>query len=552
MKRISTTDDSSSDFTEVEIELASVRNPVNFTHEKITDNENEENDLNIDQSDRNEHNEDEDAPIEYYHDGKYAKFWAQVDNYFFDPRVPRVAQLFRKENICVVMCYVLVGLFEGITRVVMNVYPLELGATEAQQTTIKVLRSLPASFKILFGFLSDTVPLFGYRRKMYMGISWGICTASMLVLALTPVPSIPFLSLMYMIFGFAMWFADVMADSIVAEKAKFEPEEARGILQSTCYASRFFFLMFGALAATFGYELINVHLIFFFLGIAPILIVALPWYWFFEERYKPIADLKVQCDQIWQTVSNRSVFQPMGFVFIFNALQISNAAWTQYLYTTLNFSTAKINSIMVVAFVMIFVGVMAYKQFMRDWSWRNVYVLCITLNCVFSLFQVMLIKQWNKKFNIPNFAFALGDESAMDFISGVQFLPLTIMMVHLCPEGSEGVSYSMFTTMNNVAITVSIILSTALLPIWDVSESKLEKDKLNGFLKLTILTTCLQTCGILFLPLLPRYRKDLNALSIDRSVLGGVIFLGIIIFALLWAIISGVLNIVDPGWMGES
>mmetsp|Transcript_22144 Transcript_22144/g.26108 ORF Transcript_22144/g.26108 Transcript_22144/m.26108 type:complete len:243 (-) Transcript_22144:12-740(-) len=242
----------------------------------------------------------------------------------------------------------------------------------------------------------------------------------------------------------------------------------------------------------------------------------------------------------------------MGFVFLFNALQISNAAWTQYLYSTLHFSTAKINSILVAAFVMIFAGVMAYKQFMREWSWRNVYVLCISLNCVFSLCQIMLIKQWNKKFNIPNFAFALGDESAVDFISGVQFLPTTIMMVHLCPEGSEGVTYSMFTTMNNVAITVSVMLSTALLPIWDVSENKLEKNKLNGFFKLTILTTCLQTAGIFFLPLLPKYRKDLNALRCDRSVIGGMIFLCIIIFALIWAIVSGVLNIVDPGWMGES
>lgn len=37
-----------------------------------------------------------------------------------------------------------------------------------------------------------------------------------------------------------------------------------------------------------------------------------------------------------------------------------------------------------------------------------------------------------------------------------------------------------------MAITVSVMFSTALLPIWDVSEQKLENDKLNGFLKLTV------------------------------------------------------------------
>ena len=175
------------------------------------------------------------------------------------------------------------------------------------------------------------------------------------------------------------------------------------------------------------------------------------------------------------------------------------------------------------------------------------------LNAIFSGLQVMLIKRTNKAIGIPDFAFALGDEvtpthsfkmfrwhftgftfsaliflnhaivcahtlpvaqGMMEFISGVQFLPLTIMMVHLCPAGSEGVSYAMFTTMNNVALILSSMLSTNLLAIWDVSEENLEAGKLDGFLKLTILTTCLQTCGVFFLPLLPSHKSDLAKLKV--------------------------------------
>ena len=54
--------------------------------------------------------------------------------------------------------------------------------------------------------------------------------------------------------------------------------------------------------------------------------------------------------------------------------------------------------------------------------------------------QVLLIFGVNRRIGIPDFLFALGDEGMMEFIIGVQFLPTTIMMVHLCPEGSEGVS----------------------------------------------------------------------------------------------------------------
>lgn len=114
----------------------------------------------------------------------------------------------------------------------MNVYPLDLGATEAQQTTIAAVAMLPCTFKILFGFASDQLPLFGYRRKGYMWIGWSISTIVMAALLLKKdltmnwhedgtvtipenAPSIQQLSLSFLIFGIGFWLADVMGDSIV-------------------------------------------------------------------------------------------------------------------------------------------------------------------------------------------------------------------------------------------------------------------------------------------------------------------------------------------------
>jgi hypothetical protein len=57
------------------------------------------------------------------------------------------------------------------------------------------------------------------------------------------------------------------------------------------------------------------------------------------------------------------------------------------------------------------------------------------------------------------------DLSFADFIAGIQFLPTTIMMVHLCPSGSEGASYAMFTTVNNSAGNLAGAMSTLLLGV---------------------------------------------------------------------------------------
>lgn len=46
----------------------------------------------------------------------------------------------------------------------------------------------------------------------------------------------------------------------------------------------------------------------------------------------------------------------------------------------------------------------------------------------------------------------MGDDVITAYISGIQFLPLCIMYMHLCPEGSEGASYAMLTTFSNISI----------------------------------------------------------------------------------------------------
>ena len=50
------------------------------------------------------------------------------------------------------------------------------------QATISSLKSLPSTFKLVFGFISDNIPLFGYRRKSYMLLGWGITSLSMFLL----------------------------------------------------------------------------------------------------------------------------------------------------------------------------------------------------------------------------------------------------------------------------------------------------------------------------------------------------------------------------------
>ena len=145
---------------------------------------------------------------------KIERPWNFTD-WLYPPDLPHELQLFRRENIAIPACYLLVGILQGLSGPLINVYPLDLKATEAQQTTISTLKSLPASLKLMFGFISDNFPIFGYRRKSYMFVGWAMSAVAYGSLLLTAnlalpeeekenppnAPSIPFLSLMTFIFG---------------------------------------------------------------------------------------------------------------------------------------------------------------------------------------------------------------------------------------------------------------------------------------------------------------------------------------------------------------
>lgn len=451
---------------------------------------------------------------------------------------------------------------KGLSGPLINVYPLNMNATEAQQTTISSLRSLPASFKLLFGFISDNVLICGYRRKSYMIIGWAISAISMGMLLVDSKcglaeegesqPSVEMFSLTILLFGTGFWFADVMADSIVAEKAKLEPEETRGQLQSTCYACRFFGLMIAAPFSSGIYSTFGPRAVIILMGSFPFAMLPLI-YNFWEPRNQVIKSTSAQCSEIWNTVCSRAVWQPMGFVYLYNLLQVSNSAWKEFLSSVLQFSPNQLNTLLIMSYVLLYVGIMAYKYYFITWSWRSVYIMTTLVGGFFSLLQICLIEGYT--FGLDPFFFALGDDAFADFVSGIQFLPTTIMMVHLCPSGSEGASYAMFTTVNNSAYTMSSAISTQLLGVWDVSKETLVDGDLSGLTKLTIFTTFCQVSGILFVKLLPRTREDLDHLHSDRlsgSRIGGAIFLTITFGSILYAVTIGFLNIVAPGWAGET
>ena len=122
----------------------------------------------------------------------------------------------------------------------------------------------------------------------------------------------------------------------------------------------------------------------------------------------------------------------------------------------------------------------------------------------------------------------------------------------LCPKGSEGATYAMLTTFGNIALVVSIGISSCLAKIWDCSNSALARHQLSGLWKLALLTSVLPILPLVLLNLLPTDQKSQKKLQKNesKSVVGGAVFLAVLLVSLCFVFVQGVTTL--SGAMNES
>jgi hypothetical protein len=96
--------------------------------------------------------------------------------------------LISRDNLGLLFQYSTVGLVYGLLPATIYQFMQNyLNCSGTQVTAAQQLVVLPWSFKVFYGILSDCVPLWGYRRKVWMLIGWGVCVVMLIVMAIMPI-----------------------------------------------------------------------------------------------------------------------------------------------------------------------------------------------------------------------------------------------------------------------------------------------------------------------------------------------------------------------------
>jgi len=454
-------------------------------------------------------------------------------------------------NISIPISYFLVG-FGDFMITPLSVYMVHtMGAQPWQQNTMGVITLLPWSFKIFYGFLSDVRPIAGLHRKPYFALGYCIQTCCYFLLTYlssskTNGVSFECLASLMFVLTFGTIMADVMADTLVVEhSARTEQGEAsRGQVQTTCYGIRFFGSMLGNLLGTVLYNQaswgwgLEFWQVTGCLGLIPwvILFPTIPY--LYEAPEKDLRPIRQQIADIWDMCQQKAVWKPMAFVYIYNLFQVPCVAWLSFLQLGLNFQPWALGMLNTAGAVVATLGIVTFKYCFFQSSWRSIYIGCTLLVASLSVLQVLLVLRWNVTiFHVPDFFFALGDNVVAAYVNGIQYLPICIMYLQLCPRGSEGASYALLTTFGNMASTMAVSIGTSFASIWDVSNGTLSQHKYHGLLFLSLLTSLLQPLPLLLIRLLPSSPEKAQELkdSQVKSRLGGFVFISVLIASLLYA-----------------
>ena len=129
------------------------------------------------------------------------------------------------------------------------------------------------------------------------------------------------------------------------------------------------------------------------------------------------------------------------------------------------------------------------------------------------------------------------------------------MFFPMVPPGTEGTTYALISTWQNVASSVATNLGTSLACFANVSDSAIENHNYRGMLKLTVLTSLVQFvpiffiygswCGVRFLPDSMEESKD-QIQKHGKSDVGGALFMLFFFGSIAASLFESFYVIADP------
>jgi len=407
------------------------------------------------------------------------------------------------ELIAILTVYFVQGIL-GLARLAVSFFLKdELGLSPADVSALFGIVALPWIIKPVFGFISDGLPIFGYRRRPYLILSGLLGTISWVSLA-TIVHTALGATLAIALGSLSVAISDVIVDSLVVERARAESQAEAGSLQSLCWGASSVGALITAYFSGLLLQHFTTHTVFWITAFFPLIVSVVAWY-ISEIPVTKLDDsksalsnnwltVKDQLKQLRQAIAQKSIWLPAAFVFIWQATPTADAAFFFFTTNELGFQPEFLGRVRLVTSIASLLGVWIFQRFLKTVSFRVIFGWSTVLSAVLGMTMLLLVTHTNRALGIDDHWFSLGDSLVLTVMGQIAYMPVLVLAARLCPKGVEATLFAVLMSVSNLASILSYQLGAALMHLLGISQ--------NNFENLWVLVVIANVSTLLPLPFL--------------------------------------------------
>jgi folate/biopterin transporter len=370
------------------------------------------------------------------------------------------------ELIAILLVYLVQGIL-GLARLAVSFFLKdELHLSPAEVAALMGVVAIPWMIKPLFGFMSDGLPIFGYRRRPYLILS-SIGGALAWVAMATVVHTGWAAMLAIALSSLSVAVSDVIADSLVVERARNESSGTAGSLQSLCWGVSALGGLLTAYLSGILLEQFSAQAVFWMTSMFPLLVC----FGAFAIRETPLESrpdwsaVRQQVGDLWQAISQKAIWLPTLFLFLWQATPSSDTAFFYFTTNELQFPPEFLGRVRLVTSVAALIGVWAFQRFFKNVSFRRIFLWSTLASTALGMTTLLLVTHTNRALGIDDRWFSLGDSLILTVAGQITFMPVLVLSARLCPPGVEATLFALLMSVYNLAGAVSSEFG-ALLTHW--------------------------------------------------------------------------------------
>lgn len=476
------------------------------------------------------------------------------------------------------------GTVSGVIYSVLNNY-LHMSTTLVATATALV--TFPRALRIFTGMLTDTCPIFGYRRRPYMIIGWSLSFISCLLMAALPLgdpyygdPSLSDIALVDMtpeqlatlntdapsrgvkliILMMIANFGSVMAYSgfngALMDASQREPEATRGTLIGDVIVIHYVFMVVSSFmtgiglngedyGGTFSWTM-GFNAVMWVCAAASFLTIPFSWYCIQEVKNEraqmPI--LPFLYDVFQQEVIYR--YSAFRFCFsVFSQITVTASSVIQSNWAKVEPLNSGIAS-MLTAFLTIS-GTYLIKNRGLQWNWRYIIIVCeVCVVCIDAIPTLLTIwdvyrSQWFW-LGVP----LVGEVpfAAADYVAQLLILEIGNQ------KGFEATLLGLGVTTESVGTPFATVITKSVDGYFDIERTFIEQDNHHVRSQVTytyLIAYAFNLMSIAAVYWLPKQKDEVHEMQQrnHKSKFFGILTMSYLIFSLAWTLMTNILSLFD-------